>query len=140
MWKQLKDFDGSICGHNMTVRVTKNDDSVKPKYSIAIGVRNDPHPFRPFLRGDLLSMKGDAVIGDTTYPEWEGTNVLDVLLGRAKGAMILDAKEHNENLARMESERIAALNGKRGGDPKANQGLNHKGKTAKKREKEARKV
>lgn len=119
-WKQLKDFDGTICGFSMTVRVTKNDDSVKPIYSVAIGTRNDPQPFRPFLRGDILSMVEETKVPGVTR---SGTSVLYGLQMQAAAFMDADRKEHVARLEHAESERRAALAGKRGGDPKAGTGL-----------------
>lgn len=132
MWKQLQDFDAQIGGHTMTVRVTKSDDSLKAKYSIATGMRNDPNPFRPFLRGDLLDKKNEQ--GET------GLLLLTQLLSSARSCIVEDQRKHTEWLAEQEASRLAALNGKTGGDPKANQGLNAKGKTQKKRDKERQKV
>ena len=115
-WIQIADFDGVINGQKMTVRLTKSDDTIKPKYTIAIGHRPDPNPFRPFLRGDLLAMAaGDS---DNT-----GLTVLYGLLSDARAKMSEDTAAHNAALKKAESERIAALQGKRGGDPKANSGL-----------------
>lgn len=134
-WKQLADFDGSIRGITMTVRVTKSDDSIKPKYSIAIGNRNDPQPFRPFMRGDMLNMEE---IDEATQTRKTGLSVLIELEQKARDFMKKDHDEHIAKLERDEAARRAALAGKRGGDAKANTGLNAVGKTAKKREKEAR--
>lgn len=116
MWKQLKDFDGEIDGFKMTVRVTKSDDSVTAKYSVAIGTRNDPNPFRPFLRGDILG-RHDSKSGKF------GLDVLHDLLRDARVFMAQDKVEHDKALKKAEEERIAALNGKRQGDPRANTGL-----------------
>jgi len=118
-WKQLVDFDGVINNHKMTVRVTKSDDSVKPKYSVAIGTRNDPNPFRPFLRGDLLTMTSN----NNDEPGRTGVSILYSLLLSAQTAIQRDMRIHNEKLEADEKERLAALSGKRQGDPKANTGL-----------------
>lgn len=115
-WIQLKDFDSEVDGLKMTVRVTKSDDSVTAKYSVAIGARNDPQPFRPFLRGDILS-RIDKETKDT------GATKLFELLLSAQAFIADDKVAHNAALKKAEQERIAALNGKRSGDPKANTGL-----------------
>lgn len=130
-WKQLKDFDAQIAGCTMTVRVTKSDDSLKAKYSIATGMRNDPNPFRPFLRGDLLAKESEGITG---------LQLLCSLMIQADVCIKEDQAKHTADLAAQEASRIAALNGKNGGDPKANQGLNAKGKTQKKRDKERAKA
>jgi len=116
MWKQLKDFDAEIDGLKITVRVTKSDDSVTAKYSVAIGTRPDPNPFRPFVRGDILG-RHDINTGEF------GTDVLHRLLRDARVFILQDKTEHDKALKKAEEERIAALNGKRQGDPKANTGL-----------------
>lgn len=120
-WKQLKDFDGEINGFKMTVRVTKSDDSVQAKYSIAIGTRNDPQAFRPFLRGDILGMIEKEASADTI--RHTGATKLFNLLQHAQAFIADDKVAHNAALKKAEDERIAALNGKRQGDPKANTGL-----------------
>lgn len=134
-WKELQDFDGSISGFTMTVRVTKSDDTVKPRYSVAIGTRNDLKEFRPFLRGDILGMSEDGKVKGVSR---SGVSVLYGLFVQAEKCIAEDKKAHLANLDKDEANRRAFLAGKRGGDSKANGGLNAVGKTAKKREKEAR--
>lgn len=123
-WKQLRDFDGTIKNHKMTVRVTKSDDSVTPKYSVAIGTRNDPNPFRPFLRGDILNMRANGSFASgVAVEDIQGATVLVSLLNEAAKFIAEDTETHNLELKKSEEARIAALNGKRQGDPKANTGL-----------------
>jgi hypothetical protein len=52
-----------------------------------------------------------------------GTDVLHRLLRDARVFILQDKTEHDKALKKAEEERIAALNGKRQGDPKANTGL-----------------
>ena len=62
MWEALEDFSHEVSdtntnadGTKVTVRLSKSNDSYKPKYTVALGVLTH-EGFRPYLRADLLDM------------------------------------------------------------------------------------